>query len=118
MDLKAVLAVFFYYVIMASLFHFGVSSLQGATLSGGSLDTTYTEAPGGTNTTGISGFFSRVGNTLDSIGEMVAFMFFGLGLPDDTPEFFQYGFSVVASLITLVSAIVVKNAIWGGGGTK
>jgi hypothetical protein len=119
MDLKAVIGVFFYYLIMASVFHFGIASLGGSTISNLTpINTSVTNPPETTATEGISGFFNKVSETISSIGATLGFMFFGIGLPTDTPAFIQYLISGVLSLMSVIMSVIFINAVWGGGGSR
>lgn len=115
MDLKAIIAVFFYYFILACVFNFGIVYLNGASMTGTTpVNVTYNDT-GGTSTSGISGFFTSLGDAISRIGQTAAFMFFGVGLPSDTPALFQYILSGIFSLITIIAVVVVVNSFWSGG---
>jgi hypothetical protein len=118
MDLKAIIGVFFYYLIMASIYYFGVSHLGGSAIVGGTApNTNFTDYTANTTTTtGISGFFSSLGNSLSNIGATIGFMFFGIGLPTDTPSWAAWIISGLLTLITIISAVILINAFWDGGG--
>ena len=120
MDLKAVIAVFFYYLIMASVWHFGVSHLSDSSISAiAQPDLSYSEnLTNPSYNEGVSGFFQRIGAALNSIGQLLGFMFFGIGLPSNTPSWFSWIFSGIFTLITIICLVIVINSFWGGSGPK
>lgn len=61
------------------------------------------------------------GEDLEDIGattsplHVLGIVFFGIGLPDDTPSWFSVLFFLLQSIITILAVLVVVDALWIGG---
>lgn len=105
MNLKILVAFLLYYGFISAVFLFGQAYLGGATttidlnqssLTSGDLDN------GGAFTTGIS--FTRY----------LAFVGFGIGLPADTPSWFQICYSLFAIGMNIFLVAWLLSSIWNG----
>lgn len=121
MNLRIVMAFLLYYGIIGLLFTFGSGFLSDST-------TTLTPIVADTNTTignttntnssqylsGGSDLFGGIFSAIQKIGQVVGFMFFGMGLPSSTPTFFKVFFIAWQSLITLFGVVVFLSGIHNG----
>lgn len=90
-----------YWILIGSLFTLG--------------NTIFTEDAGYNYTDGFDG------EDLDDIGpttsplKILGLVFFGIGLPDDTPTWFSVVFFALQTIIFILAVLVVIDALWIGG---
>lgn len=53
-------------------------------------------------------------DVLPDVGRFIAFVGFGIGLPEDTPEFFALTFALWQSFLTLFTIGFIISSIWDG----
>jgi len=112
MNLKVAVGFIIYYVVMSLIFNFGVAYLSGATMTGASPpDTNYSLSIAENVSVVVDP--SDFGATQNIAGTL-GFIFFGFGLPSDTPLWFQVIFSAVMVGINLLGLLFLFDAIHAG----
>lgn len=108
MNWKILIMILFYYGIFSALFLLGNAEnvltdfdsskikLNDSNIQNSEID------KGGLFGTGVS------------FGRYIGFVFFGIGLPPDTANFFIILFAIWQSIITIISITLVITAIWNG----
>lgn len=121
MNLKFLMGFLIYYALLAAIFNFGGVYLGGASTTAQyqaynpnvSIDTI-----NDTNTSSYSVGSSEVGITqfgaLKRLVSTAGFMFFGIGLPSDTPPVFAWMFALIFTCISILAAFVVLSGLWNG----
>ena len=115
MNLKVLVAFIIYYSMMAAVFNFGGLYLTGATMTGQNPGA-FVNSTNTTITTGGDNFFNQLSESVGRIGGTIGFIFFGVGLPPDTPGWFSLIFALIISGISVLAVGFVINSFWGGGG--
>ena len=120
MNLKYMLAFLFWYLILGGIFIFGNPYLSDATNSATIVQQTNLNQfeNASVNSTGyISGSSDLDLNIFNVINKFISaagFIFFGIGLPSDTPVWFVAMFFIVSTGISILALLVVIDAIHGG----
>jgi len=121
MNYRIAVAFVIYYLLMAGFYHFGSPYLNGSTTTNplGNPDTNislnssdYSNSSG--YVPGQSDFFSGIWNFIKGIPKALGFIFFGLGLPSDTPAWFSYMFMLWQTGIFILAILFIIGAIWNG----
>lgn len=112
MNLKIAVGFIIYYILMSLVFNFGVAYLGDAYMA-------LTTPPDTNYSLAIGGNVSVVVDPTDfgvtqSIIETCGFIFFGIGLPSDTPLWFQIMFSMIMSGVSLLGLLFMFDAIHTG----
>jgi len=107
MKIKILAILLFYYGIISLLFLMSGDLLTDNnytnTISLNDSDITADEIDaGGLFTTGVS------------VLRFVGFVGFGVGLPDDTPNWFSIPFAVWSTLVTIITIAFIISSIWDG----
>lgn len=107
MNLKILFMILIYYGILSLVFTLGGSTLSNAgyntTISLNDSEMTSNEIDtGGLFGTGVS--FTR----------FLGFLLFGVGLPEDTPSFFNVIFILWQTLVTIFTIGFIISSIWDG----
>jgi len=123
MRLGLLTAFLIYYGIIAAIFNFGGVYLVGATSEIPSTPSDYTYVINDSSPNNSSQFIEGTSNRDKGIWDIIkrgvstlGFMFFGIGLPSDTPSWFNWGFVLLQTLITVLMFFFVYDSVWGGGG--
>lgn len=119
MNIKLIFVFLVYYLVIGSLFLFGSGFLGDATTTAttGSYDTDFNADNLTGNETGYIAGSSEVDFNIWNAGEKVlktiGFMFFGLGLPSDTPGFMKALFIFWQTAVTIMAVLVIAGIFTG-----
>jgi hypothetical protein len=118
MNYKLIFFFTLWYLVVGALFAFGSGYLGDATTNAQIAQPgAYTQDNLTGNETGYTAGVSdesfTIWNAAQKIGSTLLFMFFGVGLPSDTPAWMVVAFSMVFSGITIMAVAVLVGAIKG-----
>jgi hypothetical protein len=111
-DLKAAIGLFFFWLVMASLYGFVIVPMGGGTFTGNALNATVD--PSSVTGEGAD-IWAILWNIVPHTISVIMFVNFGIGLPGDTPLWFVIMFAVIITLVNFILLIVLINSFWSGG---
>lgn len=115
MNLKALAGFVIYYLIIGLLFAFGSQFMGGASTTAQTPD--FGTSNYSINTSSLpsdSNYYFSIFGAIQKIGQVCAFMFFGIGLSPGTPAWFQIIFSAAMTGVFILAVAVVLDAIHSG----
>lgn len=118
MNYKLIFVFLVYYAVVGALFSFGSGYLgDSSTNAAIAQPDGYNPSNLTGNETGYTAGVSENEYSLWQIGKKIfstaLFMFFGIGLPSDTPAFMQIGLFIIQTCITIFAILVFVGAIRG-----
>jgi hypothetical protein len=118
MNYKLIFLFIVYYLVVGSVYTFGGQYLGDSTTT--AVIITPEEYEGYNVTGNETGYVAgateesfTIWNAEQKVGSTLLFMFFGIGLPSDTPGWLQVMFFIVNTGITILAIAVIVGAIKG-----